>query len=69
MRAALQHLHAVFKSNFSGLDLTPPAAERTLADDTPIVVVLHGLTGGTDELASELPVRFTQGSSSAGRIT
>ena len=30
----------------SGIDLTPPAQERTLKEDTPIVVVLHGLTGG-----------------------
>ncbi|KAI0748022.1 AB-hydrolase YheT [Daedaleopsis nitida] len=32
-----------------GLDFTPPAQERTLEDDTPIVVVLHGLTGGSHE--------------------
>lgn len=32
---------------YSGLDFTPPAQERTLKDDTPIVVVLHGLTGGS----------------------
>ncbi|KAI8998729.1 AB-hydrolase YheT [Trametes punicea] len=32
-----------------GIDLTPPAQERTLRDDTPIVVVLHGLTGGSHE--------------------
>ncbi|TBU32393.1 AB-hydrolase YheT [Dichomitus squalens] len=32
-----------------GLDFTPPAEERTLKDDTPIVVVLHGLTGGSHE--------------------
>ncbi|TFK80926.1 AB-hydrolase YheT [Polyporus arcularius HHB13444] len=32
-----------------GLDFTPPAQERTLPDDTPIVVVLHGLTGGSHE--------------------
>jgi len=32
-----------------GLDSTPPASERTLDDDTPIVVVLHGLTGGSHE--------------------
>ena len=31
---------------YSGLDFTPPAQERTLKADTPIVVVLHGLTGG-----------------------
>ena len=31
-----------------GLDTTPPASERTLVDDTPIVVGLHGLTGGED---------------------
>lgn len=29
-----------------GLDSTPPTNERVLGDDTPIVVVLHGLTGG-----------------------
>ncbi|KAH9934794.1 AB-hydrolase YheT [Fomitopsis serialis] len=32
-----------------GLDSTPPANERTLPDDTPIVVALHGLTGGSHE--------------------
>ncbi|PCH38245.1 AB-hydrolase YheT [Wolfiporia cocos MD-104 SS10] len=32
-----------------GLDSTPPTDERTLPDDTPIVVVLHGLTGGSHE--------------------
>ncbi|KAI0831202.1 AB-hydrolase YheT [Trametes gibbosa] len=32
-----------------GIDLTPPAQERTLKDDTPIIVVLHGLTGGSHE--------------------
>ncbi|KAI0781038.1 AB-hydrolase YheT [Trametes elegans] len=32
-----------------GIDLTPPAQERTLKEDTPIVVVLHGLTGGSHE--------------------
>ncbi|KAI1794276.1 Alpha/Beta hydrolase protein, partial [Ganoderma leucocontextum] len=32
-----------------GLDFTPPAEERTLKHDTPIVVVLHGLTGGSHE--------------------
>ncbi len=30
----------------SGIDSTPPAQERTLKEDTPIIVVLHGLTGG-----------------------
>ena len=33
---------------FRGLDSTPPVHERTLADDTPIVVVKHGLTGGQE---------------------
>ncbi|KAI0361988.1 AB-hydrolase YheT [Trametes cingulata] len=32
-----------------GIDFTPPAQERTLEDDTPIIVVLHGLTGGSHE--------------------
>ncbi|KAM5538983.1 hypothetical protein V8D89_007206 [Ganoderma adspersum] len=32
-----------------GLDFAPPAEERTLEDETPIVVVLHGLTGGSHE--------------------
>ncbi|KAI0709091.1 AB-hydrolase YheT [Earliella scabrosa] len=32
-----------------GLDFTPPVQERALKDDTPIVVVLHGLTGGSHE--------------------
>ncbi|KAI0374786.1 AB-hydrolase YheT [Pilatotrama ljubarskyi] len=32
-----------------GIDLTPPAQDRTLNDDTPIIVVLHGLTGGSHE--------------------
>ncbi|KAH9854129.1 AB-hydrolase YheT [Lenzites betulinus] len=32
-----------------GIDSTPPAQERTLKDDTPIIVVLHGLTGGSHE--------------------
>ena len=30
----------------SGLDFTPPASERIISDDSPIVVVMHGLTGG-----------------------
>ncbi|KAA1471193.1 AB-hydrolase YheT [Dentipellis sp. KUC8613] len=32
-----------------GLDFTPPASERSVDDDTPIVVVLHGLSGGSHE--------------------
>ncbi|KZT26218.1 AB-hydrolase YheT [Neolentinus lepideus HHB14362 ss-1] len=32
-----------------GLDFTPPASERTLSEDTPIIVVMHGLTGGSHE--------------------
>jgi len=32
-----------------GIDLTPPASDRVLPDETPIVVVLHGLTGGSQE--------------------
>ncbi|PCH35624.1 AB-hydrolase YheT, partial [Wolfiporia cocos MD-104 SS10] len=32
-----------------GLDFTPPISERKLRDDAPIVVVLHGLTGGSYE--------------------
>ncbi|TFK54905.1 AB-hydrolase YheT [Heliocybe sulcata] len=32
-----------------GLDFTPPANERTLPNDTPIIVVMHGLTGGSHE--------------------
>lgn len=32
-----------------GLDFTPPTEERILPDDTPVVVVLHGLTGGSHE--------------------
>ncbi|CCL99146.1 uncharacterized protein FIBRA_01161 [Fibroporia radiculosa] len=32
-----------------GLDVTPPANERILRDDTPILIVLHGLTGGSHE--------------------
>ncbi|EIW60478.1 AB-hydrolase YheT [Trametes versicolor FP-101664 SS1] len=32
-----------------GIDSTPPAQERTLKEDTPIIVVLHGLTGGSHE--------------------
>ncbi|THH18139.1 hypothetical protein EW146_g2777 [Bondarzewia mesenterica] len=32
-----------------GLDFTPPIAERILDEETPIVVVLHGLTGGSHE--------------------
>jgi len=31
-----------------GLDFTPPVEERILPDDTPVVVVLHGLTGGNN---------------------
>ncbi len=31
----------------SGLDFTPPSREREVPDDAPIVVVLHGLTGGS----------------------
>ena len=29
-----------------GLDFTPPASDCVLPDETPIIVVLHGLTGG-----------------------
>jgi len=32
-----------------GLDFTPPSREREVPDDAPIVVVLHGLTGGSHE--------------------
>ncbi|KZS89895.1 AB-hydrolase YheT [Sistotremastrum niveocremeum HHB9708] len=32
-----------------GLDFTPLTKEKTLPDDTPIVVILHGLTGGSYE--------------------
>ncbi|KAH8117410.1 AB-hydrolase YheT [Phellopilus nigrolimitatus] len=32
-----------------GLDSTPPARARVLSDDAPIVVVMHGLTGGSHE--------------------
>ncbi|KAI5124550.1 hypothetical protein M0805_003072 [Coniferiporia weirii] len=32
-----------------GLDATPPAHDRVLPDDAPIVVVMHGLTGGSHE--------------------
>ncbi|EPQ58747.1 hypothetical protein GLOTRDRAFT_104069 [Gloeophyllum trabeum ATCC 11539] len=32
-----------------GLDFTPLSSERTLPDDTPIIVVMHGLTGGSHE--------------------
>ncbi|OBZ75228.1 Abhydrolase domain-containing protein [Grifola frondosa] len=32
-----------------GIDITPPGNEDTLKEDTPIVVVLHGLTGGSHE--------------------
>ncbi|TDL27452.1 AB-hydrolase YheT [Rickenella mellea] len=32
-----------------GLDFTPPVSERTVKDDVPIIVVLHGLTGGSYE--------------------
>ncbi|KAI9509362.1 AB-hydrolase YheT [Russula earlei] len=32
-----------------GLDFTPSASDRVLPDETPIVVVLHGLTGGSYE--------------------
>ncbi|VDB82928.1 unnamed protein product [Peniophora sp. CBMAI 1063] len=33
-----------------GLDFTPPrSAGRTFSDDTPVIVVLHGLTGGSYE--------------------
>ncbi|KZT05357.1 AB-hydrolase YheT [Laetiporus sulphureus 93-53] len=32
-----------------GLDFTPPKNEQMLDDDVPIVVVLHGLTGGSYE--------------------
>ncbi|KAI0006014.1 AB-hydrolase YheT [Russula compacta] len=28
-----------------GVDFTPPASDRVLPDETPIIVVLHGLTG------------------------
>ncbi|KAI0941688.1 hypothetical protein AcW1_003506 [Taiwanofungus camphoratus] len=32
-----------------GLDFAPPETERRLRDDTPVVVVTHGLTGGSHE--------------------
>ncbi|KAH9834040.1 AB-hydrolase YheT [Rhodofomes roseus] len=32
-----------------GLDFTPPESVQKLPDDTPIIVVLHGLTGGSHE--------------------
>ncbi|KAI0798050.1 AB-hydrolase YheT [Abortiporus biennis] len=32
-----------------GLDFTPPTAEDTYPPDTPVIVVLHGLTGGSHE--------------------
>ncbi|KAI0054048.1 AB-hydrolase YheT [Auriscalpium vulgare] len=32
-----------------GLDFTPPTSERELPDDTPVIVVLHGLSGGSHE--------------------
>jgi len=32
-----------------GLDFTPPPSDRVLPDETPIIVVLHGLTGGSHE--------------------
>lgn len=37
----MSHVH------FRGLDFAPPETERRLRDDTPVVVVTHGLTGGT----------------------
>lgn len=36
----------VFPTGHSGLDFTPPSWERTLDPKTPIIVVLHGLSGG-----------------------
>jgi len=33
-------------SPHSGLDFTPPSWERTLDPKTPIIVALHGLSGG-----------------------
>lgn len=30
-----------------GVDFTPTASDRVLPDETPIIVVLHGLTGGS----------------------
>ena len=30
-----------------GIDFTPTASDRVLPDETPIIVVLHGLTGGS----------------------
>ncbi|KAH9079391.1 AB-hydrolase YheT [Lactarius deliciosus] len=32
-----------------GIDFTPPISERVIPEDTPIIVVLHGLTGGSQE--------------------
>ncbi|KAI0273611.1 AB-hydrolase YheT [Gloeopeniophorella convolvens] len=32
-----------------GLDFTPPISERVVPDEAPIVVVLHGLSGGSHE--------------------
>jgi len=32
-----------------GLDFTPPTSEQVLSDETPIVVILHGLSGGSHE--------------------
>lgn len=32
-----------------GLDFTPPTGKRAFEDDTPVLVCLHGLTGGSTE--------------------
>ncbi|KAI9466190.1 AB-hydrolase YheT, partial [Lactarius psammicola] len=32
-----------------GIDFTPPTSERVLPEETPIIVVLHGLSGGSQE--------------------
>ena len=44
--ASLEHRTVPDFPELSGIDSTPPANERSTPDDVPIVVVMHGLTGG-----------------------
>ncbi|KAI9446477.1 AB-hydrolase YheT [Lactarius indigo] len=34
-----------------GIDFTPPTSERVIPEETPIIVVLHGLTGGLNHMS------------------
>lgn len=55
---ALNYLH-VLNASKRGLDFAPPKSVRTLGESTPIVVILHGLTGGTLFCHSSFKAKLT----------